>query len=294
MIFQRFVHFISNRRIAQKAIAYSVNKSSRQFCTIENWPKRLFLISQFSAMSIWGLIKKDPNENTIITAKEVLLAKADALFDQGEYNKIYELLNNYRDNRDVEILWRLSRALYKMSKTASEVEAKKMIYESYDLISTALSIQEDHYAVHKWMSVLLDSKSNYEGMKARIGQLYNVKSHMLRALELNPTDATTLHMLGCWCYHIADLAWYQRKIAAVIFGEPPSCTYEEALEYFEKAEKEDPMFYIDNLLFLGKTYLKLNRKEEALKYLIMASEYPVKNDYDHNAKQEALKLLAKM
>ena len=112
-----------------------------------------------------------------------------------------------------------------------------------------------------------------------------------RAIELNPMDATTMYMLGTWCYQVSDLAWYQRKIAAVIFGEPPTSSFEEALKYFENAEEVDPNFYSYNLLMLGKTYLKLNKKEEALKYLKMTVEYPTKNDDDQNAKQEAQKVL---
>lgn len=112
-----------------------------------------------------------------------------------------------------------------------------------------------------------------------------------RAIELNPEEPTLMYMLGKWCYQVADLTWYQRKIASVIFGEPPSSSFEEALKYFETAEEIDPNFYSQNLLMLGKTYLKLNQKVQALKYLKMTVEYPAKNEDDRDAKQEAQKLL---
>lgn len=112
-----------------------------------------------------------------------------------------------------------------------------------------------------------------------------------RASVLNPTDATTFYMLGCWCYEISNLTWYQRKIASVIFGEPPTSTFEEALMYYECAEKADPNFYSHNLLMLGKTYLKLERKEDAIKYLQKVIAFPVENDDDQKTKQEAQKLL---
>lgn len=112
-----------------------------------------------------------------------------------------------------------------------------------------------------------------------------------KAIELNPKDATTLYMLGNWCYQVADLAWYQRKIASAIFGEPPTSSFEEALQFFEQAEKVDPNFYSHNLLMLGKTYLKLDQKSEAIKYLKMTSDYQAKNDDDQEAKQEASTIL---
>lgn len=98
-------------------------------------------------------------------------------------------------------------------------------------------------------------------------------------------------MLGNWCYEIADLPWYQRKIANTIFGKVPESSFEDALIYFEKAENVEPMFYSHNLLLIGKTYLKLDKKNEAIKYLKKTVEYPGKNSDDNAAKIEATKIL---
>lgn len=61
---------------------------------------------------------------------------------------------------------------------ASDVEAAKLINEGYDLLM-ALDIQEDHYALHKWMSIFLNNKSILDGTKANIRESYNIKNHML-------------------------------------------------------------------------------------------------------------------
>lgn len=67
-----------------------------------------------------------------------------------------------------------------MSKLESkDSEAKKLIYEAYDLIIQALNLQEDHWAVHKWVAILLNTKTSYEGTKIKIKELYNIKKHML-------------------------------------------------------------------------------------------------------------------
>lgn len=47
-------------------------------------------------MGIWGLTKKKGESETIITTKEVLIGKADALYDQEKYQEIYNLLANYK------------------------------------------------------------------------------------------------------------------------------------------------------------------------------------------------------
>ena len=57
--------------------------------------RKLRSTTPFAVAGIWGLMKKNQNKVTL-TTKEVLLAKADAIFEQGEYSKIYDLLNKYR------------------------------------------------------------------------------------------------------------------------------------------------------------------------------------------------------
>lgn len=62
-------------------------------------------------------------------------------------------------------------------------------------------------------------------------------------MELNPNDATSIYMLGQYCYNIADMSWVQRKVASTLFAAPPEASFEEALEYFRKAEEAEPNFY---------------------------------------------------
>lgn len=36
--------------------------------------------------------------------------------------------------------------------------------------------------------------------------------------------------VSCRCFAFAELPWYQRKVAAVVFASPPTATYEEVKE----------------------------------------------------------------
>ncbi|XP_032682999.1 regulator of microtubule dynamics protein 1-like isoform X2 [Odontomachus brunneus] len=294
MLLQRLFHVAKSSRISQKVL-HKTNHSVYKVNNIRVVRRLTWVTVPFISLRVSGFgINTDKQDNTAeiqIIEREALLNKADALFDQGNYKEIYDILSNHKDSKDIEILWRLCRAIYKISKTASDVEARKLVYEGYNLICIALDIQEDHYAVHKWMAIFLDSKGTLEGTKALMSELPNIKQHLLKASVLNPADATTFYMLGCWCYEISNLTWYQRKIASVIFGEPPTSTFEEALMYYEHAEKVDPNFYSHNLLMLGKTYLKLKCNEDAIKYLQKVIEFPAGNDDDQKAKQEAQKIL---
>lgn len=100
---------------------------------------------------------------------------------------------------NAEILWRLARATYEVAKlSSSPLRQKELDYEAYGYVERALSLEPNNFAVHKWMFILLDKKSSYEGLKQRISQSFIVKQHIERACELNPNDGTSLHLLGYW------------------------------------------------------------------------------------------------
>lgn len=173
-------------------------------------------------------------------------------------------------------MWRKARATYKLS-TVTTIKSKKeeLIREGFAFAKKSLEVDDKHYASHKWMSVLLDAKSELEGIKERVSQLENVKKHMQTAVELNPNDPTNWYLLGSFAFGLADMPWYQRRIVSTIFATPPSGTYEEALEYFLKAESLKANFFSKNLLSIGKCYLALKDKEKAKEFLTRAANVQV-------------------
>lgn len=223
---------------------------------------------------------------------EELIAEADKLCGLNKFEDIYNLLISSKSLKSDEILWRLARATYEKAKAAATDAEKKVLYrEALDYAEEALSINENNFAVHKWMSILIDYVYGYEGTKARISQSFNVKHHMERACQLNPTDGTSWYLLGYWCFTVANIPWYQRKIAAVVFATPPSSSFEEALGHFLHAEEISPNFYSKNLFMIGKTYKMLGKKEEAKQYLERARDYPQKTREDRESREDAIKLL---
>lgn len=227
-----------------------------------------------------------------VPSLETLVDEADRLYELMQYEDIYTLLHSYKGIKNDEILWRLGRATYEKAKAAKTDNEKKVLYrEALDYVEEALTLNQENFAVHKWMSILLDYVYGYEGTKARISQSYNVKNHMMKACELNPTDGTSWYLLGYWYYSVAGIPWYQRKIASVVFTTPPAGTYEEALEQFLHAEQVEPNFYSKNLLMIGKCYQMLGKKEEAKEYFLRATNYTVKTQDDEEAVTEATSLL---
>ncbi|XP_076448832.1 regulator of microtubule dynamics protein 1-like isoform X2 [Babylonia areolata] len=238
----------------------------------------------------------EPQEESPETRLQNAFTRADAMFDNQEIEELLALLREITTPQpNDEVLWRLARALNEQSKRVDDkAEKKKLIFEAHDSVKQALALNDKNFACHKWYAILMDKVAEYEGTKARISQAYVVKEHFVKASELNPKDATTLYSLGVWCFLFADMPWYQRKIAGALFASPPTSTYDEALQYFQKAEETEPGFFSKNLMMLGKTYSRMGDKKMAMVYLTRAMERPIKTPDDKEAHKEAGDLLSKM
>ncbi|XP_061427953.1 regulator of microtubule dynamics protein 1 isoform X1 [Lethenteron reissneri] len=223
-------------------------------------------------------------------ALEKLIEQADYLYGTLESEKLYLLLKEQADRLDSdEVLWRLARAardLAQRSGTTTE-ERRRLTYEALDAAKRALSKNPSSFACHKWYAICVSDVGDFEGIKVKIANAFVIKEHFQKAIELNPRDPTSLHLMGLWCFTFAEMPWYQRRIAAVLFASPPSATFYEALEYFSEAEQVEPSFYSKNLLMLGKTQLRLGNVRGALLWLTKARDFPARTDEDAQVQKEA-------
>ena len=85
------------------------------------------------------------------------------------------------------------------------------------------------------------------------------------------------HLLGRFCYEVAELSWWERKMASTLFADPPNATMEEAKDHFMAAEELKPDGWKENRQFLAKSCIHLKDYSAALHWLDMANELPVKN-----------------
>uniref|UniRef100_A0A8D0HSD7 Regulator of microtubule dynamics protein 1 n=1 Tax=Sphenodon punctatus TaxID=8508 RepID=A0A8D0HSD7_SPHPU len=256
--------------------------------------RRGFTLSALSYLGyeVYSLFSQSAVAHASIKVEDII-EQADYLYGSGETEKLYQLLAQHKSSEDAELLWRLARAsrdLAQLSST-SEEEKKKLVYEALDYAKKALEKNSSNFAVHKWYAICISDVGDYEGIKTKISNAFLIKEHFQKAIELNPNDATSIHLMGIWCYTFAEMPWYQSRIASLLFTTPPSSTYEKALHYFHMAEKAEPNFYSKNLLFLGKTYMKLDNRKMALLWLMKAKDYPAHTEEDKQVQREAVELL---
>ncbi|EDO33467.1 predicted protein, partial [Nematostella vectensis] len=200
------------------------------------------------------------------------LEKADELFDNNAIDELYEVLIKFKESDKAGTMWRLARAARNKAERAKDGnEKKKFTYEALEYAKKSVELDDRDFACHKWYAITVSNVGDFEGTKTKIQNAYTIRDHFQKAVDLNPTDATSRHLLGLWCFTFADMPWYQHKLAAAIFSTPPSSTYDEALNHFEMAESLQPNFFSKNHLMLGKTYARLKKLEKAKFWLEKAA-----------------------
>ena len=141
-------------------------------------------------------------------------------------------------------------------KTWLEIEKLFVLQVALDLADQALAVDETNSSAHRWKAIISNAYSSSFGLKRQILDLHIMKYHLERALELDPTDATVLTLLGMWHMELLELSWYEKKFATTFLATLPACSYEEALEFFLKAEETSPLSWNRNLYLIAKTYLR--------------------------------------
>eukprot|EP01102_Stenamoeba_stenopodia_P007158 TRINITY_DN199_c0_g1_i5.p1 TRINITY_DN199_c0_g1~~TRINITY_DN199_c0_g1_i5.p1 ORF type:complete len:243 (-),score=71.37 TRINITY_DN199_c0_g1_i5:750-1439(-) len=225
---------------------------------------------------------------------EEVVKTADELSEKKEFNKALEvLLKGHSDfPNDIEIWWRISRAYFDVFEQLSNADEKKdALLKGLEHAEAALKVNDSHYATHKWWAILTSSLGEFVSTKEKIANAYKIKEHALKALELNPQDSTTLHLLGRWCFSVANIGWIERTAASALFGTPPSSSFDEALGYFLKAAEICPNF-VRNSLFIADSYANLKQYDKAKQWYQKTIEIPVEKESDRKYHNEAKQKLS--
>jgi len=226
-----------------------------------------------------------------------ITVQSEKLDEEKKYSESFELLEkSHKENEnEFEITWRLARAYFNISeqKPDDKEYKKQMCMKGLEIAQLALTQNPDHWAGHKWMAIMLSAVAELLATKEKIENAFKIKEHALKALEIRPEDATTTHLLGRWCYNVASIGWFERKIAATLFATPPESSYDEALKFFLKAGEIEKNF-ARNDLFTGDTYLALGKKDKAKECYQKAANAPAVSESDKAINQEAKSKLAKL
>jgi tetratricopeptide (TPR) repeat protein len=226
------------------------------------------------------------------SAADAFESKADALFEANEYSSLVDILREElrRRPQDARVLWRLARALKKVSDVAPKATKEGVVREALELAGRALAVDTHSGPAHKWYAILLSESGSFGSTSDKIKNSFVVRTHFELAIRHSPKDATARHLLGLWCFEVAKLSWIEQKAAAALFAAPPKATFEEAISHFAAAEDMEPSFYPKNQLLLAQACARVGRKDEAREWLTRCLGSVACTPEDQETLREAAKL----
>lgn len=167
-------------------------------------------------------------------------------------------------DKNIEILTRLSIVHHFLSESAEDKSTeRKNAIKAFEYIEKAYTINPKNPKVLKWYVIALGKTVEKKSIRKQIEESKNIEKIALSVIELLPNDEYCYNILGQWHYRLADLNGPSRKIASFLFSEPPEGSFIEAQFFLEQSIKINPD-YIGTYYWLGKTYLKINKKQKAI------------------------------
>jgi tetratricopeptide (TPR) repeat protein len=265
------------------------------------WPRNQSLDPRLLPYHFGGFVRVDEaDECDEDDSLHSIFDECDSAYsDAYETDRFVPMCEQWRDRLhaeleryppSAELQWRLARAAHYLARAAADDDERKMALtrEAHEHAEMALYLDDALWLAHKWSAVTLFGVAELEGIRSKILNSYRCRDLLERAIGLNPSgDATTHHLVGIWCFAFADLPWYQRKIASALLAEPPTSSYEEALEHFLRAERLEPAFYPRNTLMIASCYNRLGNHARALEWIKRTLDMPIENDDDREAHREA-------
>ena len=193
--------------------------------------------------------------------KDIDIKLTNLQFDKAQA-PLEQLYNKYPQNTDV--LLRLSITHHYLSESAMKKSLdKKNSLKAFEYALIAFNIEPDNPDILKWYVITLGKKVEDDTIRNQIEQSKNIKNIALTVIDLLPNDEFCYSIMGQWHYKLADLGRASRRVASILFSEPPKGSFEEAQYFFEKSLEINPD-YIGTYYWLGKTYLKLNQEQKAI------------------------------
>ena len=193
--------------------------------------------------------------------KDIDIKITNLEFDKAQA-PLEQLYNKYPQNTDV--LLRLSITHHYLSESAMKKSLdKENALKAFEYALKAFNIEPDNPDILKWYVITLGKTVEEDTIRNQIEQSKNIKNIALKVIDLLPDDEFCYSIMGQWHYKLADLGRASRRIASILFSEPPKGSFQEAQYFFEKSLEKNSD-YIGTYYWLGKTYLKLNQEQKAI------------------------------
>lgn len=185
-------------------------------------------------------------------------------------------------------------SLYVLGESVSDLDLKKEIrLKGYNIAKCFLRTNRDSYLTHKWYAIAIGRIIDYQSINDKIKLGFEFKEHLDIAINMHQTDYMLYYLRGRWIFKMCNLSWAERYGVRVIFGKLPDVTIESAMKDFLKVEELHKNKSKASSLYLAKCYINQGNVEEAIKYLKIANELPIRTNEHLIDNEEIESLLQK-
>jgi len=199
-----------------------------------------------------------------------------------------------QDPNSYQATWRLARVLLDLGNKAENKDERQTYFEAAETQARrAVALKEDDTWGHHYLAASVGKLALFHGGKKKIELSREVRDEALRAVELDPENDKSYHILGRWNRGVANLSALKKLAARVVYGGvPKGASNENAVEYFQKAITLAPD-HINHHLELGITFMKMKEYEQAADAFEAALGLPESDPNDPEYKAEASEQLEK-
>jgi tetratricopeptide (TPR) repeat protein len=223
------------------------------------------------------------------------LTTIDSLRINGDFDGALSRLTTLRDRRgnQVEILWRMSLTKVDSAKVTDNEDRVKTLYrDALTLADEALAADSSSARAHYAKAVAEGRIALDAGTKERVRRSRAVKRHADRAIELDPALDEPYHVRARWHREVDDLGFLERVVVKTVYGGLPDASAEQAVRDFKRAiELADKRFH---RLELAKTYMQMDREDEAQTELRTVLEMDPRGPFDQEYARQAKQLLKEL
>jgi tetratricopeptide (TPR) repeat protein len=163
---------------------------------------------------------------------------ADGLHKDG---KIKEAIDALGAMEESDSFVRRSRWTVDLSDSVADKDARLKILKGADEdAAKAIEMDEKNFAAWKAAAIVKGKMQKCVGTNEKVALTKEVKENIEKALELNPEDGASWHVLGMWHTGVSNLNFMMKAALKALFGGMPEASHEKAIECFLKADKCKP------------------------------------------------------
>ena len=230
-------------------------------------------------------------------------APADELIAMGDvfYAKLqatqalkYYLPAEKLDPNNVRLLEHISREYRHLMMDATSAQEKLSLGSTaVNYAKRAATLNPDDPEAQLAVAISYGKMEPFESNREKFEAVHIIKNAVDRAIQLDPNNDLSWHVLGRWHEGLAQVNPVMRAMAQVAFGKLPDSTHQEAATCFETAialNPNRPMHYIE----LGLVYAKMGRTDDARHCIKTGLSMPNTEKDDAEVKREGREALTNL